>query len=125
MRTRRIASLLAAVAGLGLLGVVSTGCRPAGSSLMGKEPAGSPVAIGGAITNGASGSMVIQGVMSEKCPVAGCWFFLKDATGTIKVDTKSAGFVVVDVPLGVRMTVTGRLVHEGGETVLAADGLRY
>jgi hypothetical protein len=63
--------------------------------------------------------------MIEKCPVAGCWFRLQDPTGTIKVDTKSAGFVVVDVPLQSQVIVAGKVVAEGSDVVLEATGLRY
>ena len=63
--------------------------------------------------------------MIEKCPVAGCWLRVQDRTGTIKVDTKSAGFVVVNVPLESKVTVAGKIVMEGDETVIEAEGLRY
>lgn len=63
--------------------------------------------------------------MTKKCPVAGCWFMLHDESGTIKVDTKNAGFVVVDVPLNSRITVAGRLATNGAERVIDATGLRY
>jgi len=69
----------------------------------------------------------VTGVMIEKCPVAGCWFRLRDSTGVIKVTTKSAGFVVVEVPLETRVTVAGRVINEeqAGEIVIEAIGLRY
>ncbi len=63
--------------------------------------------------------------MVEKCPVAGCWFKLQDNTGTIRVDTKAAGFVVVKVPLESKITVSGKIVTEGDETLLEASGVRY
>jgi hypothetical protein len=63
--------------------------------------------------------------MIEKCPVAGCWFVLRDATGTVKVDTKSAGFVVVDVPLNKEMIVAGIVRTNGSGLLLEATGLRY
>jgi len=63
--------------------------------------------------------------MTQKCPVAGCWFMLRDDTGTIKVDTKNAGFVVVDVPLNASMTVAGRVATNGTERFIDATGLRY
>ncbi len=59
------------------------------------------------------------------CPVAGCWFRLRDGTGVIKVDTKSAGFVVVNLPLGIPMTVAGKAVAEGDEVMIEATGIRY
>ena len=63
--------------------------------------------------------------MIEKCPVAGCWFRLRDATGVILVDTKSAGFVVVNVPLESPMTVAGKAVAQGDAVMLEATGVRY
>ena len=67
----------------------------------------------------------LAGTIVEKCPVAGCWFKLQDRTGTIKVDTKSAGFVVVKVPLQTPVTIVGTILHEGDETIIEASGLRY
>jgi uncharacterized protein YdeI (BOF family) len=68
--------------------------------------------------------VAVQGVMVEKCPVAGCWFMLRDKSGVIKVDTKAAGFVVTNVPLGTSVTVAGVLASKG-ERRVAATGLRY
>ena len=63
--------------------------------------------------------------MIEKCPVAGCWFRLRDVSGSIKVDTKLAGFVVVNVPLETKMTVAGKIVAEGDDVAIEATGIRY
>lgn len=63
--------------------------------------------------------------MVEKCPTAGCWFRLRDRTGTIKVDTKSAGFVVVNVPLQSQVTVAGKVVPDGDDVMIEATGVRY
>jgi len=63
--------------------------------------------------------------MIEKCPIAGCWFRLRDNTGVIKVDTKSAGFVVVNVPLESRVTVAGKVIINGDDVMLEATGIRY
>lgn len=66
--------------------------------------------------------------MIEKCPAAGCWFKLRDATGIVRVDTKNAGFVVTDVPVGTTLTVAGTPqvpAAKGTEPTLAATGLRY
>ena len=68
--------------------------------------------------------VALQGVMVEKCPVAGCWFMLRDKSGVIKVDTKAAGFVVTNVPLGTTVTVAGTLPNKG-ERRVSATGLRY
>jgi uncharacterized protein YdeI (BOF family) len=62
--------------------------------------------------------------MIEKCPVAGCWFVLRDKTGTVRVDTKAAGFVVTEVPLNTELTVQGTLV-KGVQPSFAAKGIRF
>ncbi len=67
----------------------------------------------------------LTGVMVEKCPTAGCWFRLRDSTGVIKVDTKSAGFVVVNVPLQTQITVAGKVVADGQDVQIEATGIRY
>jgi hypothetical protein len=68
--------------------------------------------------------IVVEGEMIEKCPVAGCWFILKDKTGVVRVDTKSAGFVVSEVPLHSHLTVAGTLTP-GAQPGIAATGVRY
>jgi uncharacterized protein YdeI (BOF family) len=68
----------------------------------------------------------LHGEMIDKCPTAGCWFVLKDKSGTIHVDTKSAGFVVTSVPTHTEITVTGVLQAEPGQpSTLSATGVRY
>jgi len=66
----------------------------------------------------------IAGTMIDKCPIAGCWFHVKDSTGVVKVDTKNSGFVVTDVPINSHVTVTG-LVRESDEQTLTASGMSY
>jgi uncharacterized protein YdeI (BOF family) len=73
----------------------------------------------------ASGTVTLRGAMVEKCPVAACWFRLKDGTGVMKVDVKAANFTVTDVPLGATVTVTGKPVTKDGDSYLAATGLTY
>jgi uncharacterized protein YdeI (BOF family) len=68
--------------------------------------------------------VLLRGEMIEKCPVAGCWFMLRDKTGVVRVDTKAAGFVVSDVPLHTVMTVAGR-VTPGAQPGVAATGIRF
>ena len=75
-------------------------------------------------TTRAATPVVVQGEMIEKCPVAGCWFVLKDKSGVVRVDTKGAGFVVSDVPLHARLTVAGA-VTGGAQPGIAATGVRY
>jgi len=69
--------------------------------------------------------VVVSGKMVQKCPVAGCWFVLRDESGTIKVDTKNAGFAVLDVPLNSQVVVAGRLVVDGANRLIDATGVRY
>src|ERR1043165_3657422 len=70
-------------------------------------------------------SLNLAGKLVEKCPVAGCWFYVQDATGRIKVDTRNAGFVVLDVPIGTRLEVSGTLRRDGAERIIEAQGLRF
>jgi len=108
-----------------LVAVVSAGCHKPQGKVLGKAPAAEPRTIL-AIKAGDTPSLVtLTGVMIEKCPIAGCWFKLRDDTGIIKVDTKSAGFAVVNVPLETKLIVAGRIVTEGNEISLEATGLRY
>lgn len=69
--------------------------------------------------------VVLQGTLTKKCPVAGCWFMLQDSTGTIKVDTKNAGFVVTDIPLKTSVNIAGRVVTNGLERSIDAIGVLY
>ena len=65
----------------------------------------------------------LAGTIVEKCPVAGCWFMLKDKTGIVRVDTKAAGFVVSDLPLQTEVKVTGSVV-KGDSPSVSATGLQ-
>jgi len=113
-----IKKIIAALACMWLL----AGCSGR-SHVLGRAPAHSPSATVKTLSN-VSGSVTLRGVMIEKCPVAGCWFKLRDATGVVTVDTKASGFVVLDVPLNSEVTVTGKPTRSG-ELQLAASGLRY
>ena len=57
--------------------------------------------------------------------MAGCWFILQDSTGRVRIDTKTAGFVVTEVPLRTRMAVAGKVEREEGVTNLSATGARF
>ena len=102
------------------------GCHKPNSTVLGKAPEGEAQTISSLKTGDTPPQVTIQGVMIEKCPVAGCWFYLRDSTGVIKVDTKLAGFVVLDVPLKSRLTVMGKkVVADGNEITIEATGVRY
>lgn len=105
--------------------VFVAGCgRPRGT-VLGKAPKGETRTIL-AVRNGTTPpDVVLSGIMIEKCPTSGCWFRLSDGTGTLKVDTKNAGFVVVEVPLQNTVVVAGKVVADGNEVLLEATGVRY
>ena len=100
-------------------------CRKPQGTILGKAPAGEPRSILSVKAGDAPPHVTLSGVMIEKCPVAGCWFRLRDRTDTIKVDTKLAGFVVVNVPLQSSVTVSGKVTADGEEIILEASGIRY
>src|SRR5262245_42533232 len=101
------------------------GCQQPKGNVLGKAPKGEPKTILAVRAGDTPPQVTLSGVMIEKCPVAGCWFRLRDHTGVIKVDTKSAGFVVVKVPLESQVTVSGKVVADGDEVVIEATGVRY
>ncbi len=105
--------------------LTAAGCQKPQGTLLGKTPQGEPQTILAVKAGNTPPQVVVRGVMIEKCPVAGCWFRLRDGTGVIKVDTKAAGFVVVNVPLESALTVAGNAVAEGDEVMIEATGVRY
>ena len=109
---------------LSLVGILLlAGCNSSAPTILGTPPANTPVnTVDQAARFTKAAPVTVQGEMIEKCPVAGCWFKLRDKTGVVRVDTKAAGFVVTDVPLHTQMTVQGRADAQGG---VAATGIRY
>lgn len=70
--------------------------------------------------------VVIKGKVEEKCPTSGCWFYLSDDSGRIRVDTQFAGFTVVDQKSGSEATVYGKVVKpEQGEAEISALGAEF
>ena len=109
---------------LSSLVLIASGCSRA-PRVLGQKPAASPVSINSVKTSQNLTTVSLRGVIVEKCPVAGCWFYLRDQTGTIKVDTKAANFVVVEIPLNTTVVVSGKVSTEGSERILEASGLEY
>ena len=105
--------------------LIATGCHQTQGTVLGKITEGESRTIHSVKAGGTGSPVTLKGVMVEKCPVAGCWFRLRDNTSVIKVDTKSAGFAVVNVPLETRMTVTGKIAANGNEVEIEATGVRY
>ena len=116
--------LAGAVVG-GFLIAGGAGCAPEGSHVLGQDPGEPSANVASLRQNVGSQPVTLSGIMVEKCPEAGCWFVLKDASGSIRVDTKTAGFVVVEVPLNQRLTVVGQRITNGTDVLLAATGVRY
>src|SRR5439155_3770282 len=83
------------------------GCAQAGGKTLGKAPDSTTITVVKELKTGSRAT--ISGVMYEKCPVAGCWFMLRDKTGVIRVDTKAAGFNVLDLPVNTTVTVSGEV----------------
>ncbi|MBU6400409.1 MAG: hypothetical protein KGS61_08840 [Verrucomicrobia bacterium] len=102
-----------------------TGCHHAPRNVLGKPPRGPQYSILSIKAGTTPPQVCLRGVMIEKCPVAGCWFRLRDSTGVIKVDTKAAGFVVVNVPVQQTLTVAGKVALDGDDVVIQASGIRY
>ena len=100
------------------------GCGPGAQTTLGATPNGSLVPVSAIVQSKSAQTVTLRGEMIEKCPVAGCWFKLRDQTGVVKVDTKAAGFVVTDVPLHTQMTVQGTFAP-GEAAQVDATGLRY
>ncbi len=87
-----------------------------------------PTTIANALKAGQEGNIevVLHGTMEEKCPTAGCWFYLTDNTGKIRVDTQFAGFTVINQKIGSKVTVYGKVIKpEGGDPELSALGAKF
>lgn len=106
--------------------VLAAGCSHREGRELGAAIHGNPISIAALKQSQGNPTVVLAGTITRKCPVAGCWFTLDDGTGTIQVDTKNSGFVVLDVPLKSRLLVTGHLVSsDTGGRSLDATGIRY
>jgi uncharacterized protein YdeI (BOF family) len=104
---------------------LATGCQKPQGTILGKAPTGELRTVLSVSAGETPSQVTLNGAMIEKCPVAGCWFRLRDRTGVIKVDTKSAGFVVANVPLDSTVTVAGKIIMEGDQIAIEATGIRY
>jgi uncharacterized protein YdeI (BOF family) len=108
-----------------LLCSVAAGCGERSPKTLGAEISGLPTSVANVRQASNEATVVVSGAMDQKCPVAGCWFVLKDGSGTIKVDTKNAGFVVLDVPLHSTVVASGRVRTNGTDVYIDATGVRY
>ena len=106
-------------------GALLVGCGEQAPTTLGVSFEGPSVSVVAAQRANVESSVILRGTMTKKCPVAGCWFILQDQSGTIKVDTKNAGFVVVDIPLNTALAVVGRVTTNGAERIIEAVGVRF
>lgn len=113
------------ILGLALGTVHLAGCSPTGGTVLGASPVGDLHTTADARTLPDGTPILVKGELIEKCPVSGCWFVIKDEKGTVKVDTKAASFVVVDVPLHRTLIVAGKTSGKGDLRVVDASGVRY
>src|ERR1041385_3497999 len=110
----------------GLIGMVLLcACGHQKGTVLGKAPNGEVRNIIAVRAGETPAQITLRGKLVEKCPTAGCWFYLQDATGVIKVDTKAAGFGVVNGPVETTVTVSGKVINGSEETSIDATGLRY
>jgi uncharacterized protein YdeI (BOF family) len=105
--------------------VLVAGCGKHSERTLGAAVQGTPLSVAKLSDAETDGPFLLEGTMTKKCPVAGCWFVLTDKTGTIKVDLKNSEFVVVDVPLNAHIAVAGRLSTNDTGLVLEASGMRF
>jgi hypothetical protein len=91
----------------------------ASGRVLGYPPAAAPAVTIAAVRRqpGAYGgkTLALTGRMTDRCPSAGCWFYLNDGTGELRVDAGAGRFSVLGVPIGARMTVFGQVICEPGE----------
>jgi hypothetical protein len=70
-------------------------------------------------------NLSLTGRMTERCPTAGCWFYINDGTGDLRVDLGDGNFSVSGLRVGARLTVFGTVLQEPGEDPqLAGVGVR-
>ena len=69
--------------------------------------------------------VTVKGEMTQKCPTTGCWFYVEDSGGNIRVDTAPSGFTIADVRLGKTVTVHGKvIITEDRMVELVATGVK-
>jgi hypothetical protein len=67
--------------------------------------------------------VTIEGKITRECPKSGCWWYVQDKTGEMRVDSKRGGFSLPLEREGHMVRTTGIAVKtEGGELQIAASG---
>jgi len=81
-----------------------------------------PVTGIGSLTKDNAGKVVrIEGTITEECPHSGCWAYVQDDSGKIRIDTNKGGFALPLHKEGSKVTVTGEVTtKENGDLELQA-----
>ncbi len=67
-------------------------------------------------------TVAIEGTIEQECPHSGCWAVIKDATGSIRIDTQKGGFALPLHREGSHVRVVGAVVlTEGGDVEISAE----
>ena len=110
-----------------VVGGATWSLRAASSSEeLGKPPVSAPpttiAAVGEKPAAFANKTIALTGRITERCPMAGCWFNLNDGTGDLRIDARPGRFSVLGLAMGARVTVFGSVVKEPGEGPQLAAG---
>lgn len=115
-RLKLLLPSLVVVAGLGFAGARLqrlTGLEAVRSAPSGALPFRLTAGQVEALTRGGKASTImLQGKVTDRCGLLGCWLKLGDAMGSIFIDLASSGFDARGIPLGGRVRVAGHI----GET---------
>lgn len=65
----------------------------------------------------------LEGKILTQCMASGCWFFLKDDTGHILVDSAPSGFTIPE-SIGKKAKVTGVVSREAEVLKIIARGVK-
>jgi len=69
--------------------------------------------------------VAVEGRITRECPTTGCWWYVKDATGEIRADSSSTGFVMAPRQAGKHVRTTGKVVRtESGEVEIVATNAK-
>lgn len=114
-------------AGCAVALLMLAGCQSAPQHTLGKPDADAKAASVGSLMTASvpSSPVLVRGTLVEKCPVTGCWFKLRDKSGTIKIDLRASGATAAEIGLGAEVTVTGKPTRAADEAVVEASGVTY
>lgn len=62
----------------------------------------------------------LEGEIVSQCFSAGCWFYLKDETGTLLIDLAPNLSITTKNKIGRKVKVTGKVVRTGNYKIIAS-----